>query len=247
MNINPSQSLPQFFCKPCWRWDRAVWLTQQSKRLSRQDDVWVRQAKAALSKRTRDANSIPESAAECALRLWHDEVPAEWRWKLEAFLLTNASLEEVSSFSETPLEVAEAYHEIFFHVRPFLHLRDWVMSQVIGRSWDETYGNVPVGVIWKYAGYMAGPPGVQAMISETAKRPTPAWLRELFSGARPCNDERDRAHSSPLNTAEVIRIAEDIVAPSSSPVYGRPSSSLWRRMKRRAGPHMTSLVNDVFK
>lgn len=182
--------LPQsVFRSPRWRWLRATWLNEHDRPAdSRIDDDWVERAgRAQMSHEPKDHREAPRKRAKAdwavqeALNLFRSEEPY-LRWKVEALLLTREPLGEVAKHADLSVEVVEAFHQLFFDVRPHLHAGDWIMLRAIGCGpWNNFNGELP-GALWKYAAYTGGVRILEAVIALTLDLPFPDWLRE---SARP--------------------------------------------------------------
>jgi hypothetical protein len=126
---------------PAWRWLRATWLRERAEPADpRCDDRWVGRALRFLAAQGQPvaAGKRPrlDPAVRAALALAHED-PPERRWLVEALLLTDVPCEEVARRCAVGARTVEAYHQLFYDVRPRLAATDWVMSQVCasaGRS-----------------------------------------------------------------------------------------------------------------
>ena len=188
MLAGPSQWLPgSFFRSPRWRWLRANWLFERGRRAStRIDDDWVRRAKRCVVA-THPQKPIgckrsarPDAAVMAASDLAQEESPHR-RWMVEALLLTDEPLETIAGKVDLPVEIAEAYAQVFWDVRSNLRASDWVMSHAIGTTWLEGFAGLPLGSLWKYAAYTAGPRALEVTIAVTLEQPLPNWWRASFA------------------------------------------------------------------
>src|SRR5262249_12893350 len=139
---SPAAWLPHSFHRsPAWRWARASWLAERRGRISRRlDDDWVGRAKRFLTARNQlESGASPERVRpfdpviQAALDL-SCAAPPSRRWRVEALLLTRESFGEVAGRSQVPIDVVEAYHELFFAVRGHLAATDWILTAAVGTS-----------------------------------------------------------------------------------------------------------------
>lgn len=120
--------------RPDWRWARVAELTEyidaQALARLRKDDEPTRRAfrfKRALD-RGFGADEYPE--IEAAYAIYLDEPHS--RMCLEALLLAGAHDDQIQEHMWIDGSVIEAYHDIFFCVRPGLNKVAWVCSAVFG-------------------------------------------------------------------------------------------------------------------
>jgi hypothetical protein len=190
MDHRPTTWLPDSpFRSPAWRWERANWLYEHGGRAdSRIDDDWVACARDFLAARGPQAEARPtrrrrahDPHIQAALDLSQAD-PQAPRWRLEAHLLTDAPLDEVARLCELPVEVIEIFHQLFFEVRPRLRATDWVMFHAVGTYYAKGFAGLPVGSLWKWAAYTAGPRALEVVMALTTNAPLPDWLRNGLAG-----------------------------------------------------------------
>jgi hypothetical protein len=177
------------FRSPAWRWDRANWLYEHGGRADKRiDDDWVAGARDFLAAGGRQAEARPtprrradDPHIQAALNLWRAEPPTP-RWQVEARLLTGAPLDEVAHLCELLVEVVETYHHLFFDVRPRLRATDWVMFHAVGTCYYQGFAGLPLGSVWKWAAYTAGPHALEVVMALTIDAPLPAWVHEGLAG-----------------------------------------------------------------
>jgi hypothetical protein len=190
MDHRPTTWLPDSpFRSPAWRWERANWLHDHGGRTDRRiDDAWVARARDFLAARGRQAEARPsrrhrahDPHIQAALDLWRADPPAP-RWRLEARLLTGAPLDEVTRLCDLSVEVIETFHQLFFEVRPRLRATDWVMFHAVGTYYAKGFAGLPVGSLWKWAAYTAGPRALEVVMALTTDAPLPTWVRDGLAG-----------------------------------------------------------------
>jgi hypothetical protein len=190
MDHRPSTWLPDSpFRSPAWRWERAHWLYEHGGPTdNRIDDDWVARARDFLAARGRQAEAQPtprqrahDAHIQAALDLWEADPPAARR-RVEAHLLTGAPLNDVARICTLPVDVVESYHDFFFDVRPRLRATDWIMLHAVGTYYLKGFAGLPVGALWKWAGYTAGPRVLEVVVALTTDVPLPDWFRDGLAG-----------------------------------------------------------------
>jgi hypothetical protein len=190
MDHKPTTWLPDSpFRSPAWRWERATWLYEHGGPTDKRiDDAWVARARDFLAARGRRAQARPtrrrradDAHIQAALDLWQADPPAP-RWRLEAHLLTGAPLDEVTRLCDLSVEVIETFHQLFFEVRPRLRATDWIMMHAVGTYWLKGFAGLPIGALWKWAAYTAGPRALEVVVALTTEARLPAWVREGLAG-----------------------------------------------------------------
>lgn len=167
-----------FYRSPQWRMLRAAYRRSAAGPPDpRIDDEWVEIA-LKLSVPLDALTGVVSPDVLTAFELWlSDQSP---RWLLEGHLLTSQPFDEIAVACGLEEPVVRAYHELFFHVRPWLHAHDWVMTMAVRSTpANEFVGPQPAGV-WKYAAYTGGPRVLEAVVAVTLNRPLPPWLRSGF-------------------------------------------------------------------
>jgi hypothetical protein len=192
MDCSSATWLPNsVFRSPAWRWARASWLREHGGRADKRiDDDWVVRARDFLAARDQgtDARRAGRKRAhdqhiQAALDLWEADRPAP-RWRVEAHLLTSVPLNDVARICTLPAEVVECYHQLFFDVLPRLRATDWIMLHAVGTYLLKGFAGLPVGAVWKWAAYTAGPRALAVVMALTTDAPLPDWLRDgLVGGA----------------------------------------------------------------
>ena len=191
----PSWLRHSFFRLPSWRYARASWLHDRCRPISPDiDDEWVLRALRFLKSPNRSGSTRVhrdsrrrDAPIVLALNLAQD-ADAKRRWQIESLLLTTLPMVELASRFDLPVDVIEAYHQLFFEVRPHLAAGDWIMSQAIGTSYADGFAGLPLGSIWKFFGFAYGARAVEIIVAVTTNAPLPSWAREFFAG-RPAYEE----------------------------------------------------------
>jgi hypothetical protein len=176
------------FRSPAWRWLRANWLHEHGGRGDhRVDDAWVARAVDFLAAREpsatrptgarrRQADPALQQALELA-----EEQPPERRWQVQSLLLTGEPMEDISRHHALSADALEAYHELHFRVRPHLAATDWVLTHAVGTFCWKGFAGLPLGALWKFTAYTAGPRALEVVIALTTDGPLPVWLRASFT------------------------------------------------------------------
>lgn len=173
---------------PAWRWLRAEHLAHFQTPLDpRFDDEWVGRARRlVVDSAPRDDQIVRfrkdplADAAGQALDVWRSNNPYG-RWKLEALLLTSEPLGRVAHDCQLPAIVVQAYHQIFFEVRPHLEAANWIAWKAVGCGPWNNFGGEQPGGIWKFAGYTGGAQVLDIVISLTTDGKLPAWFHASFA------------------------------------------------------------------
>jgi hypothetical protein len=121
-----------------------------------------------------------DAALKQALGLAEEQPPYR-RWQVESRLLTREPIDSIARRHALPPDVVEAYHELHFRVRPHLAATDWVLTRAVGTYWWKGFAGQPLGAVWKFAAYTAGPRALEVIIAITTDGPLPAWLRAAFT------------------------------------------------------------------
>jgi hypothetical protein len=202
------------FRAPEWRWMRACYLHERGDRTHPPlDDESVHHALRLLADGGRDGPSRQGASdpVRAALDIWRGG-QALGRYRLEAFLLTREPLEVVAGSCGLPIEVVEAYHEVFFEVRPWLAATDWVLLQAVGCGPWNNFGGGQLGPFWKYVGYAAGPRVLEAVIAITNDEPLASWVRT--SGSKnPAYEESRLRLLGKLTLAAMTAQSEEEMGP----------------------------------
>src|SRR4051794_18494944 len=151
MDVEPGDWLPDSPGRsPAWRWLRALRRHDRGAPPDRHfDDAWVGRACTCLAR----PGGARGRAAAAARALWEGAgrgraggagggpaaaaggggggAGGARRGRLEAGLLPPEPLARVAAAAGVPRAVADAYHALFFCVRPRLAARDWVLARAV--------------------------------------------------------------------------------------------------------------------
>jgi len=198
-----------FFRPPDWRMQRAAArarATSWEPADPRIDDQWVETAQdLVMSLEAPTQRSLPEAVRAAYDLARANELPRQF---LEAQLLSPRTHAEVASVCSLAEDVVEAFHELFFHVRPKLRHRDWIQYWAIG-------GPIPLGSgreseqrawLWKSLGYNAGSRMLDLVVAVTLNRPLPDGLRATFRTSPVLEELQLRLKTKLLVTAMTAEI-----------------------------------------
>jgi hypothetical protein len=109
-----------------------------------------------------------------AIQLRHADDPA-LRQLTECLLLTTMPFEQVADELGMSLDTLEAYHQIFFDVRPHLGARDWILAEAIRTGPSTNFAaEYPAG-LWRTAAYYGGFYVLRAVLAVTGYMAWPSW------------------------------------------------------------------------
>jgi len=165
--INLSPESP--FCPVDWRWRRAEWRARtKSRQNERYDDPWTRLAarhhrklqrthKNISGRQRLDANIV--RAFEISTR--NDFLHAE----LDARILANQPIPEISNAVAIPESVIAAYEALFFDVRRRLQASGWIRHNVLGSQCWTSLQPHDVTWLWKDLGFRYGSLAVDYLVN----------------------------------------------------------------------------------
>ena len=170
--------------RPDWRLRRAGYLLDTAGRFDRRiDDALVRSARAKIAEGLAQA----EGACSClsivravyALsKLDHSTV----RWRLEAYLLTHLSFDEIGATLGLSPEFVGMYHDLAYDVRPRTKATDWLTRFAMGRAASPNFEHV-----LKVCARSGGPKLLEVTIAIATGKSFPDWVRTTF--AHPAFDD----------------------------------------------------------
>jgi hypothetical protein len=152
--------------RPDWRWARVADLSQfsntQATARLRSEDEATRRAymfRRALDRGTPD--DFPDLHA--AHHVFHTRPHA--RFFLEGMLLAGADNERIASVSADvdAVSVVQAYHDLFFAVRPYLKKPAWVVASVFQGPVYRTHAMDRSGIMLRVA-WILGPQAFETMV-----------------------------------------------------------------------------------
>lgn len=175
------------FRRPYWRWLRAHWLREHSKRPRQSDDDWLRRAYRAVGHLRHDPRQLARLDPHVNRGLGVFERGDHVRGALEARLLSGATFNAVAEQSGLPVESVEAFHHLFFDVQPHLHAVDWIALSALGISYFRTPAKDDLSAVWKYFAFVGGIRAFEIVQAVTLNRDLPSWAR-----GDTCADKRTR-------------------------------------------------------
>lgn len=156
INLSPESPL----CPVDWRWRRAEWRARTKSRANeRYDDPWTRLAARHFRKLQRTHRNISgrqrldaNIVQAFAISTRNDFFRAE----LDARILANQPIDEISRAVATPESVIATYEALLFDVRRRLQATCWIRHYVLGsQSWTSLQPH-DFAWIWKYLGFNYG-------------------------------------------------------------------------------------------
>jgi hypothetical protein len=129
------------------------------------------------------------------------------RWEVEARLLAGESTPAIAAKSGLPAEVIDAFHDLFFSVRPRLHARDWVVNRVLGAEARLGLQESSTAGLLRLYGFLGGPLIVDDLLDFFARPPVmPKTLAGLSEEA--LADLRHRLAIKAALQARTLRVGE---------------------------------------
>lgn len=159
-----------------WRWQRASWLVESGKELSRcRDDMPTGYA-------FRFCRHLSKCRDDCDFERLHYAAPdffdawTVWqrgekdgtRANLEARILAKQAFLEIGRKLCLTEAACRAYEEVFFNVTDRLHLTDFIINRVIGSKMHFGLAPEDTNVIWKMYAYFGGVHVLEDLIYQDA-------------------------------------------------------------------------------
>lgn len=186
------------FREPSWRFQRVLDLVERDQpgRCTQRDDTYVKQYRRFAGKfrsaRSEEARMalFPEYPGLFLAHLFHHQPDKEWRWLLQARILTGENDEKISQRMATLPSAVDWYEKVFFNIRDRLEATDYITKQIIGKTEDRAplarkgqLTDFQEQISYKLFGYFGGPLILDIMFSGFTKMPMPerqdqtdAWL-----------------------------------------------------------------------
>ena len=150
-----------------WRWQRALWRVEtRSRRGERHDDEWTRRAIRCLTELRRESlgrsSNRPEPELLQARQLAQQR---DWdRAELEARILADQAISEISTTMRIPVGVVAAFEALFFGVRSRLEATSWIVHEVLRSKPCFPLQPMDVADTWKSLGFGYGVSTVDALV-----------------------------------------------------------------------------------
>jgi hypothetical protein len=265
--MHPQFQLVNPFREPAWRFQRVLDLVERERpgRCTQQDDEYVRAYRRFAGKFRRvppgegQMTLFPRYPGMFLAHLFHHQPDKEWRWILQAHILTGETDQEIASRLAIVPSAVDWYEKIFFNVRDRLHARDYIVKQVIGKPEDRRASardgaltEFQEQISYKLFGYFGGPHVLDLVYSGFLDVPSPdrvdragEWLDEAWralirrkSGSAARHLEVNKYNIMPLMELHlrIIEVAKD--SGGSLTEYERNVSALldgvpWELAERR--------------
>lgn len=207
------------FRPPDWRWRHAQGVAASGRRISRNRDDpesiaairYLRMLPGCRTDCDRARLAAQWPAHHAAHQLAESDGPLVWEVQaVQARLLADQTDEEIAARCGPSAEAVHWYEALFFHVRDRLRARDWVMAHAIGGDLWHGFAGQPLGALWRYAAYSAGPHALDVVIAVTTGQPLPAWLRASFRGSPAYEEARFRLRARLALAALAARSVEEL-------------------------------------
>jgi len=170
-----------------WRWQRALKLQgKEFRRNPRFDDTDITNAvrfieAAQYSEGDRSRSTI------LALRYpdmyWavdmYKNADAAWRYEVEARILANESVSEISSRMDMRPGAMEIYERLFYDVRSRLRHSSYILHIAIGPALHKGLKESDYHLIWKYYAFTYGPRMLDAIIQQAIAPGRPRTADEV--------------------------------------------------------------------
>lgn len=171
-------SLDDPFLPVDWRWQRAVWLVENTgtrRAASDVDDPYVR-----LAKRFRRRwNRTPSPAGQQKLCLQFPGVYYAWqiykrsdcddRWNIEARLLAGQDPAEIAQRQKCKPEVIFWFEKLFFNVSDKLNHRDYLVNRVLGPAVHRGITERDFDLLLKLFALVGGPLVVDILMENNSR------------------------------------------------------------------------------
>jgi hypothetical protein len=156
-----------------WRWQRAQELVSGRRRFNRRLDDATIYRLVKFQKELKKA----EAGDENAYARMHDHsqdlyqlfmfhrLDDQYRYELEARLLSGQTNEEISSRSNMTPGAVQLFHDVFFDVRSRLIHPSFIVNGVMGASVHYGLNAREYDLLWKLIGYGLGPIMLEDMMS----------------------------------------------------------------------------------
>jgi hypothetical protein len=167
----------------------------------------------------------------------------ERRQRLEAYLLTELSLEDIAKRFGIRAEVVEFFEKTFFDVRERMQSSDWAYMAVRGefRMWgalpEESNARIQQGFVLRMLGYYGGSQVLQTFLDPAAGLPRPESAEEFAEWEAQVAQRTLQTRSlaamatMPLNAKNAMRLIRSALKlPKPSPSVGDSGDRLYARI-----------------
>lgn len=170
-----------------WRWQRALRLQQKEfRRNNRFDDLDILNAVKFVDA-SRYSDGDRSRSTILALRhpdmYWavdmFNNADAAWRYEVEARILANESIAEISSRMNMRPGAMEVYERLFYDVRPRLKHSSYILHIAIGPALHKGLRESDYHLIWKYYAFTYGPRMLDAVIQQAIAPGRPRTADEV--------------------------------------------------------------------
>ncbi len=175
---------------PSWRADYVRRVVDAGKRCGIAEDQFVRAYKTFILKMRRAANVedqldiFPKYADLYYAHLYQHNPDPEWRWLLQACLISGQSNSEIAEYMAMSPGTVEWYEAIFFNVRERLRSRGYIVKCILSKindrvndpAWSFTAENKRL--CYLIFAYYGGPLMLDVITSGFAPAPPPEKLED---------------------------------------------------------------------
>lgn len=131
-------------------------------------DRWLRMAFQAISSRRAFAAEFPaESIGFATARRVYRENGRQ-RWELDARILAHEPFGRIAEQMGLEESAVRVYERVFFHVRPKLTCRDYILRVAVG--WKEPWQPRRVRALWCYFAFLGGPDVLDVLLEDFQAR-----------------------------------------------------------------------------
>jgi len=161
-----------------WRWQRAVWLSENQRnvrRLKDKDDPFIQTARRFRLR----WNSARRPGTQIQLSEQFPGIYYAWqlyrrndqddRWNVEARLLAGQSLDVIAKRQKCKLEVIFWFEKLFFNVSDKLEHRDYIVNRVLGPAVHRGISERDFDLLLKLFALVGGPLVVDVIMENNSR------------------------------------------------------------------------------
>jgi len=203
-----------FHMSPDWRWQRVQEIAVAGVSPSRsRDDCWVQRArkyqqrKATLQVRTEARLEAAYPNIHLAWQIW-DNLVTNFKWIIEAGVLTGITREELAAYLALTPEVIETYEKLFFDVRGKLAAEGFILGAVIGPLLARGITSSDPDGFWKVLAFNGGWEHVKGCwCAGRATETAMAFYKNMFAQQLPLKAAAATlwVHPNNFNAVDLIR------------------------------------------